>query len=70
LTRIPVKDLANYLQSSQDPVSYVVFDGVVTQRLVEVAETKGVKMLIGGRVGSITHKPASLEVYSFNDLGL
>jgi DNA primase len=70
LTRIPVKDLANYLQSSQDAVSYVVFDGVVTQRLVEVAEAKGVKMLIGGRVGNITHKPASLEVYSFNDLGL
>jgi len=70
LIRIPVKDLANYLQSSQDPVSYVVFDGVVTQRLVEVAEAKGVKILVGGRVGNITHRPASLEILSFNDLGL
>ncbi len=70
LTRIPVKDLANYLQSSQDPISYVVFDGVITQRLVEVAEARGVKMLIGGRVGNITHKPTSLEVFSFNDIGL
>jgi len=70
LIRIPVKDLANYLQSSQDPVSYVVFDGVVTQRLVEVAEAKGVKILVGGRVGNITQRPASLEILSFNDLGL
>jgi len=70
LTKIPVKDLANYLQSSQDPISYVVFDGVITQRLVEVAEARGVKMLIGGRVGNITHKPTSLEVFSFNDIGL
>jgi len=70
LTRIPVKDLASYLQSSQDPVSYVVFDGVVTQRLVEVAEAKGVKMIVGGRIGNITHRPASLEILSFNDLGL
>jgi DNA primase len=70
LTRIPVKDLANYLQSSQDPVSYVVFDGVVTQRLVEVAEARGVKILVGGRIGNITHKPTSLEILSFNDFGL
>lgn len=70
LTKIPVKDLANYLQSTQEPVSYIVFDGVVTQRLLEVAEAKGVKMLIGGRIGNITHKPTSMEVLTFNDLGL
>ncbi|MHC1600854.1 MAG: DNA primase DnaG [Candidatus Nezhaarchaeales archaeon] len=70
LTRIPVKDLANYLQSSQESISYVLFDGVITQRLVEIAEAKGVKMLIGGRVGNVTHRPASLEVLTFSDLGL
>jgi len=70
LTKIPVKDLANYLQSTQDPVSYIVFDGVVTQRLVEIAEAKSVKMLIGGRVGNVTHKPMSLEILTFNGLGL
>ncbi|RLF08062.1 MAG: DNA primase [Thermoprotei archaeon] len=70
LTRIPVKDLANYLQSSQEAVSYVLFDGVITQRLVEIAEAKGVKMLIGGRVGNVTHRPATLEVLTFSDLGL
>jgi len=70
LTKIPVKDLANYLQSTQDPASYIVFDGVVTQRLVEIAEAKGVKMLIGGRVGNVTHKPTSLEILTFDSLGL
>ncbi|MEM0320521.1 MAG: DNA primase DnaG [Candidatus Nezhaarchaeales archaeon] len=70
LAKIPVKDLVNYLQSTQDPVSYIVFDGVVTQRLLEVAETRGVKIIIGGRVGNITHKPTSMEILTFNDLGL
>jgi len=70
ITKMPVKDLANYLQSSQEPISYVLFDGVITQRLVEIAEAKGVKMLIGGRIGNVTHRPAALEVLTFNDLGL
>ncbi|MEM4576948.1 MAG: DNA primase DnaG [Candidatus Nezhaarchaeales archaeon] len=70
LARVPVKDLASYLQSSQEKVSYIVFDGVVTQRLVEIAETKGVKVLIGGRIGNVAQKPASLEILTFNDLGL
>lgn len=70
LAKIPVKDLTSYLQSTQDPVSYIVFDGVVTQRLLEVAEARGVKILIGGRIGNITHKPASMEVFTFSDLGL
>ncbi|MEM2214397.1 MAG: DNA primase DnaG [Candidatus Nezhaarchaeales archaeon] len=70
LAKIPVKDLANYLQSTQDPVSYVVFDGVITQRLLEIAEVRGVKIIVGGRVGNITHKPTSMEILTFNELGL
>ncbi len=70
LSKIPVKDLASYLQSSQEAISYILFDGVITQRLVEIAEAKGVKMLIGGRIGNVTHRPTSLEILTFSDLGL
>ncbi|MDI9619745.1 MAG: DNA primase DnaG [Candidatus Nezhaarchaeota archaeon] len=70
LNKIPVKDLANYLQAANENISYVLFDGVVTQRLVDVAESKGVKMIIGGRIGNVAHRPASLEVHTFSDLGL
>ncbi|MCS7140370.1 MAG: DNA primase DnaG [Candidatus Nezhaarchaeota archaeon] len=70
IVKVPVKDLANYLQSSNEPIKYVIFDGVITQRLVEVAEVRGIKALIGGRIGNITHRPMSLEILTFSDLGL
>ncbi|RLF11241.1 MAG: DNA primase [Thermoprotei archaeon] len=68
LKRMPVRSLTEYLQNTEDPAKYVIFDGIVTQRLVEVAEAKGVRMLIGGRVGDVTHRPTSLEILTFDNL--
>ncbi len=67
IERLPVRDLASRLQEAEG-VSYVVFDGIVTQRLVDLAYTKGVKMLIGARVGDIVRKPAELKIASFDDV--
>ncbi|MEM1516404.1 MAG: DNA primase DnaG, partial [Thermofilum sp.] len=59
ITRVPVKDLVNTIKQV-DGVSYVVLDGIVTQRLVDAAYTKGVKALIGVRVGEVVRKPENL----------
>ena len=47
----------------------VVFDGVVTQRLVDIAGEKGVKFLVGVKTGNITKKPVNLKVLSFKEQG-
>jgi len=67
MERLPVRDLTSRLQEV-DGVSYVVFDGIVTQRLVDLAYNKGVKMIIGARVGDIVRKPAELKIASFEDV--
>ncbi len=62
-----VADLAKTLES-QDSVDAVIFDGVVTQRLVDVANSKKVKLLIGAAKADIEKKPATMRVATFDDV--
>jgi len=67
LQRIPVKDLAGALQSSEG-VKYVIYDGVATQRLVDIAEHKGVQLLVCARVGDLSKKPEGLEIRTLSEV--
>ncbi|MCC6058907.1 MAG: DNA primase [Thermofilum sp.] len=67
VARVPVKDLVSKLKEL-DGVTYVVLDGIVTQRLVDAAYTKGVKALIGVRVGEIIRKPENLVISTFENV--
>lgn len=69
LSRMPVNELV----SKMDGVSgakYLVFDGIVTQRLIDAAAKVGVESLVGHRTGEIQNKPDNVTIYSFKDLGL
>ena len=58
LKRVPVSELAKELEAIRDSVKYVVFDGIITQRLVDIlSEKKEESYLIGARIGEIS-KPA------------
>lgn len=67
LVECGVADLAKTLES-QDSVDAVIFDGVVTQRLVDVANSKKVKLLIGAAKADIEKKPATMKVATFDDV--
>ena len=45
-----------------DNIDMIVFDGIVTQRLVDLASEKGVKMIIGIKMGNVFKKPDTLRV--------
>ncbi|MCG2892081.1 MAG: DNA primase DnaG [Vulcanisaeta sp.] len=66
IRRVPVRDLVDTLQ--QLPNAYaVVFDGVCTQRLVDVASSKGVKLLLMSRVGNITKVPTDMLILTIDE---
>ncbi len=67
LVECGVADLAKTLEA-QDSVDAVIFDGVVTQRLVDVANSKKVKLLIGAAKADIEKKPATMRVATFDDV--
>ncbi len=66
---VPTSELADTLLDSKGKdVKKVVFNGRVTQRLVDIAIEKEIEKLIGRKVGSIPKLPTSLEVISWNQL--
>jgi len=62
-----VAELAKTLEG-QDAVEAIVFDGVVTQRLVDIAETKKTSLLIGAAVADLENRPRGMQIFTFEDL--
>jgi DNA primase len=69
IKEVAVRDLASALKNSKEKVSIVIFDGVITQRLVEISSQKNVKYLIGAKIGNIVKKPTEIKLLSANDIG-
>jgi DNA primase len=70
IARVKVKDLVSTLQGMEPgKVFAIVFDGIITQRLVELSAEKGVNLVIGARMGSkLSYKPPNLRVLTFTDI--
>jgi DNA primase len=64
--RVAVRDLISALEGSEG-ISYIVFDGVITQRLVDIASSKNVTAVIGARMGDIVRLPDNLVIKIFDD---
>jgi DNA primase len=69
ITECGVAELAKKLEE-QESVPVVVFDGVITQRLVDIAINKKTELLIGAAVADIDVKQNGLKIVTFDDLGL
>ncbi|MCX8170035.1 MAG: hypothetical protein N3D72_02980, partial [Candidatus Methanomethyliaceae archaeon] len=66
--RVAVRDLADFLQNTNEKIYGVIFDGVITQRLLDVSCNKGISILIGARIGNIAKKPQSISILTFEDI--
>jgi DNA primase len=62
IEEIAVRDLASRLKAYKDNVLSVVFDGVITQRLVDIASSNSIKNLIGVKIGNIAKIPTDMEI--------
>lgn len=67
IRRIPVSQLAEKLQATED-VDTVVFDGIITQRLVDVANKKKVKYLIAARISDTIKPSHGVQLVNFAEI--
>lgn len=67
IARLPVSELAGKLTGYQG-VDTIIFDGVVTQRLLDLAEEHGVKMVIGDRIAELTRRPGSIKIMTLPEV--
>jgi len=64
--KIPISELRTTIIETDD-VEVVIFDGIITQRLLDIAYERGVKTIIGARQHDITKKPAKIDLYTFSE---
>lgn len=62
LKETTVRDLAKELKETEDAANCVVFDGVITQRIVDIAKEKELEYVVGIKIGDVVKMPSSLKV--------
>jgi len=65
----PVKEMIEQLAQLETPAKTVVFDGIVSQRLLDVAQEKGIETVVANRIGAIGKVPEQIRVLTRQDLG-
>ncbi len=65
--RMPVSELADRIREVEG-VNTVVFDGVTTQRLVDVASEKNIKFLVAARVSEVVKQPLNVNLLTFDEV--
>ncbi|MEM4389854.1 MAG: DNA primase DnaG [Candidatus Micrarchaeia archaeon] len=60
-SEVPVRDLIKALSEGEAPHA-IVFDGIITQRLVDLAESRGTKVLLGVKMGNVFRRPAGMLI--------
>ncbi len=63
ISEIPIRELIQAIQDAND-IKVVVFDGIITQRLIELANKRGVGSIYGIRAGQVSRVFESMLLYT------
>ncbi len=63
LSEVPIRELIQSVQDMKN-IGAVVFDGIITQRLVDLAHERGIKEIYGLRASQITRRYPDLLLYT------
>ena len=61
VAEVPVRDVIKKLSEIKDS-KILVFDGIITQRLVDLAAKQGVDTLVGIKMGNVNKTPEGLDI--------
>src|SRR5437870_2393617 len=67
VTEVPVRELVDTLKTAKQTRA-VVFDGIITQRILDIASEMNMHSVVGTKMGTITKQPAGIEVWTRSDL--
>jgi len=65
--RLPVSQLAEKLQQISG-VDTVVFDGIITQRIVDIASEKNIKNIVASRISEAVKPPLNVQLTTFSEI--
>ncbi|MCQ2052579.1 MAG: DNA primase DnaG [archaeon] len=65
---VAVKNLVDLLKENSEGAATIVFDGVISQRVLDVSSSKNISVVVGTRKGNITKMPAGITIWTKEDL--
>jgi len=67
MERLPVSQLAERLQQTTG-VDTLIFDGIITQRIVDIASEKNIKRIIASRVSEAVKPALNVDLVTFQEV--
>ena len=67
VAEVPVRELVETLKGDGKGARTLVFDGIITQRILDIANEKGIRAVVGTKMGTVTKQPAGIEVATRDD---
>ncbi|MBI4416450.1 MAG: DNA primase [Euryarchaeota archaeon] len=67
VAEVPVRELVETLKDNGKGAKAIVFDGIITQRILDIASELGIRSVIGTKMGTVTKQPAGIEVLTRDD---
>jgi len=67
IERLPVSQLAERLRQTEG-VDTVVFDGIITQRIVDVANDKNIEKVVASRISEAVKTPLNVQLITFSEI--
>ncbi len=64
---VPVRELVETLKSTKQAKA-VVFDGIITQRILDIASELGMTAVVGTKMGTINKAPDGIDIWTRTDL--
>ncbi|MGB2581401.1 MAG: DNA primase DnaG, partial [Thermoplasmata archaeon] len=68
LKDVPVAKLADTLKVEKSDVKFVVLDGIITQRILDLAVEKDITTVVGVKIGNIAKLPTKISILTKEDL--
>lgn len=68
IKEVAVRDLVKELKDAKASIKAVIFDGVITQRILDISSDKGIKYLVGMKRGNIVKKPLSTKIFTADEV--
>lgn len=62
ITQVEVANLFNEIKADQNKIQTVVFDGIISQRLVDLAKEKNIEYLVAVKMSEVVKKPETIKI--------
>ncbi|WP_178649684.1 DNA primase DnaG [uncultured Methanobrevibacter sp.] len=63
---VAVENLYNELKNSDEKIDLIIFDGVVSQRLVDICAAKNINKIVAFKAANIVKKPSDIQIITMD----